>query len=108
MPNLALTGYPISAANRILNVLDHTGPASYTTGGENVPASDFNMSTLDIVLAAQLTLSGNYSVLILYPAMGTGNVQSINIAWYAFPGGSQVSPGTNLTAEHIHLIAIGI
>jgi hypothetical protein len=107
MPNLALPGYPVSLANRMFGVFDYTGPASYITGGDQITASDFGMSTIDFVLAAQLSLSGSYQFLVLYPTLGSLNVGAVTIAWYLYAG-AQVSPGTNLAGEHTHLMVWGI
>lgn len=105
-----LTQYPISiGGNKQFGVYDHTGPASYQTGGETVPASDFGMATVDSVTTPQAqgyTLSGNYIVVVLY-ALALDN-QSVILAWYYASSGQQVAQGTNLAGEHIRLEAKGV
>lgn len=107
MPFLAISPHPINLANRTLGIFDYTGPANYTTGGDVIPAGDLGFSQIDFMSHADLSLSGTYQVLILYPALGTQNVNTITIAWYVVSTGAQVAPGTNLSAEHVHLMVIG-
>ena len=103
-----LTGYPTSVANKRLAVADHTGPASYPTGGETLPATDMHMSGFDWVRVAQYTMSGTYQCVPLYPALAHGCTPTVKLAWYVVATGLEVANATNLSAEHIRLEAIGI
>jgi hypothetical protein len=101
-----LTGYPISLGDKQLGVYDHTGPSSYVTGGETVPANDFSMSTIDAVLMSQYSASGNYFIVVNYPTIA--NVNSVTFIWYQSLTYSQPPGGTNLSGEHFRIEVIGI
>jgi len=106
--NNPLTGYPISVATRMESVFDHMGPKSYPTGGETIPANDVGMSSLEWVETAQYSMSGNYTVVVLYGVGLFLNVASVKIAWYNASDGSQVTNGTDLSGEHVRMLVKGI
>jgi hypothetical protein len=103
------TGYPISVANRIENVVDYTGPVSYVTGGDIINARDLQMSAIDFVSAAQYSSSATYVLVVLYPLVSpNAAANTVTLAWYVGVTGLQVTPGTNLSGEHVRLRVIGI
>ena len=106
--NNPLIGYPISVATRMEALFDHTGPKSYTTGGETIPANDLGMSSLEWIQCAAYAMSGNYTVVVLYSAGLYFNVTQIKLAWYNVSDGSQVTGGTDLSGEHIRMLVKGI
>lgn len=101
-----LTGYPLSLGDKQRGVFDHTGPASYQTGGETVPANDFGMNLIDFVLMSAYSLSGNYIVIAFYPL--SQGVSTITLAWYQVATGIQPPQGTNLSTEHVRIEVTGV
>lgn len=101
-------------AGKLLPV-DHTGPASYTTGGEPLGATNsitgiaaVGLGSIDIVLGSgNLSLSGNYQVAA--QQSGLGSRKTFNLLWFyataqggitgiTSSGGSGMTAGTyNLT-----------
>ena len=78
-------------AGKILPV-DHTGPASYTTGGETLGninnmtgISVVGLGSLDMVLGSgSLSESGNYQVAV--QQTGLGSRKTFNLLWYYAAG----------------------
>ena len=87
MGDTALNSYPIGGGKII--PVDHTGPASYTTGGETLGninnmtgISVAGLGSLDMVLGSgSLSESGNYEVKT--QQTGLGSRKTFNLLWYA-------------------------
>lgn len=113
-------------ANTILNVftigqgkeitVDHTGPASYTTGGETfgninnqTGISTLGLGSLDFVDPIGASNSGNYFVYAL--PTGTGSRKTFKLIWVTatsgIPSSTQVTATTNLSGETVRLLVIG-
>lgn len=85
--------------------VDHTGPASYATGGETLGTTNnftgisvVGLGSLDMVLGSgSLSDSGNYQVQV--QPSGTGVRKTFKLLWFAASGttGSAVA-GTTITA----------
>ena len=108
MPNTILPDYPTKVGNKTLVILDHTGPASYATGGETVSAGEWFFSGIDMAKTAPLSMSGTYQVLTLYPAGGTARTTSVKLAWYVVATGLEVGAAVNLSAEHVRVEILGV
>jgi len=104
-----------SGQGRTITV-DHTGPASYPTGGEtvgtvNVPDGIVvqGLSTIDMINVAGPTVSGNYAV--IPQCTGTGNRKTWKLIWVTansgIPTTTQVTNGTNLSAETVRTVYDG-
>jgi hypothetical protein len=86
--------------------VDHTGPASYTTGGETVGTLNnltgialLGLDSIDTIQGAgSLSMSGNYTVLV--QPIGTGVRKQFKIKWLNSGGTATLSPvgSTTITA----------
>lgn len=110
--NAQIPGFPDPVGGRSkLQIIDHTGPASYVTGGETFPQQNVYGGPNSIGLAGVLwcsggfTESGNFYVVPI--CGGAGKVRgTITLKWFsAF--GTQVTSTSNLSAEVIRLLVIG-
>jgi hypothetical protein len=103
MPNTSLFGVdPINGRSK-WNILDHTGPTSYATGGETFGQSVyggpniFGLSGFQAVIPCGESISGNYNVVANYG--GTGVRSSIKLKWkYSSSAGQGVVAVTQGTA----------
>jgi hypothetical protein len=95
---------------------DHSGPASYVTGGETLGQinnqtgiTTLGLAVIDIVIAVDNTISGNYGVLV--QPVGKGEQKTFKLIWVTatagIPTSTQVTAGTNLSGETIKLLYIG-
>jgi hypothetical protein len=71
---------------------DHTGPASYTLGGETIGtpnqfggSNKFGTRSIDLVVAEALSHSGNYSVEVQSPIGSGGSAQTRVLRWSNYP-----------------------
>jgi hypothetical protein len=114
MPNTNLAVFTIGQGKAI--PMDHTGPASYTTGGETLGAINNQtgiafqgLGTLDYVDVEGPTLSGNYYVYV--QTTGTGERKTFKLVWVTatagIPSSSQVTNATNLSAETLRILVFG-
>jgi hypothetical protein len=96
--------------------LDHTGPASYTTGGETIGTTNaftgiavLGLSVIDFIDCSGLSVSGNFWVQA--QVTGTGSRKSWKLLWFtataSVPSLTQVAAAVNLTAETVRLVYIG-
>lgn len=97
--------------------VDHTGPASYTTGGETVGTLNnltgiaiLGLDSIDTILGSgSLSVSGNFWVVV--QPTGTGVRKTYKILWFTATAGvpslTQVSAATNLSAETVRLAYVG-
>ncbi len=122
MANTPLAGYDTSFGNHKAWVGDHIGPASYTTGGETFAAHDLGWGGLEIVeplnkglitigadtLVAALSISGTYFVTVTMGTSAVGAVASVTITWYVVATGAEVTAATDLSAEKVRLLVLGV
>jgi hypothetical protein len=99
--------------------VDHTGPASYTTGGETVGTlnnltgiAGVGMDSFDLILGSgNLSASGNYQVFVQQTGLGVR--KTFKILWFAvtLPAGvltlTQVANATSLAGETVRLAYVG-
>jgi hypothetical protein len=117
MADKALDSFPIGAGKLV--PVDHTGPASYTTGGEtlgtinNMTGMALNaagLSTIDAVEGSgSLSVSGSYWVMT--QPTGSGSRKTFKLLWFTATAGvpslTQVAAAVNLSAETVRLAYIG-
>lgn len=111
--NTMVPGYidPVGGRSK-LGILDHTGPASYITGGETFPAqssfggpNSLGLSGLNFVSSGH-TESGTYYVVPVFG--GKGAIKgTIKLVWYVTATGAQVASAVNLSAEVVRLLVVG-
>ncbi len=115
-----LTGYPTSVGNKVVSVVGHAGPASYTqvssgtipvTGGDRVYASEFGMKFFDSVVA-MCADDGVNSVLVIPTTdtddfYGAGGMTSVILRWFVVATGAEVAGAVNLSTKTVRLQAIG-
>lgn len=84
MGDTIIDRFPVGAGKLV--PVDHTGPVSYTTGGETLGAVNsitglaaVGLGTLDAVLPTAISVSGNYSV-AAQPS-GTGSRKTFKLKW---------------------------
>lgn len=110
MSNTMLTGYPHTTGGQVWAVMDHSGPTSYTTGGETLTTFTLRLPGIDFISLPNpaVTISGNYTVSIIYPSGYKGiPLPSVTMKWYVVATGLEVANGTNLSSELIRIQAIG-
>lgn len=114
MADTQIENFPVGAGKLI--PVDHTGPASYTTGGETLGANNsqtgialLGLSTIDAVLVVGVSISGNYAV-VAQPT-GSGSRKQFKLLWVTatagIPSTTQVTAATNLSAETVRLVYLG-
>lgn len=99
---------------------DHFGPGAsantgnYATGGYNLSSSALGFPGGFEWVQMSYAQSGNYFARALYPA-NSGNTESravtfanVNIQWFYANNSAQVANNTDLSAECVRLLAIGI
>lgn len=114
MPNTTLQGLqaePVSGRVK-WTFLDHTGPASYVTGGETFPTQSAfggpNNAGLASVyfIAPTWSQSGTYFIVPQYA--GPGGVRgTCQLLWFVTATGAQVAATTNLSGETVRLMILG-
>lgn len=109
MSNKQVTGYTVGWGTRKQSVWEHTGPASYVTGGESLLAIWIEFIELVWVSppSPPWTYSGTYSVVVLYPSGAGGITSGVTLKWYVTATGMEVDPGTDLSGETIRLLIQG-
>lgn len=100
----------------------HMGPASYATGGETLSAASFGWGGFEWVAAdnqgvatvnstpvvVPLALSTTYFVGITFATTAKGPQAKVTIKWYVTSTGAEVSNATDLSAEEVRLMLIGV
>jgi hypothetical protein len=101
MANTAVSGYPDIFGKHAAWVGDHTGPASYSTGGEtigvaNAPGS-FGLRSIDFVGVEGISYSGNYFAEVVSPIGSGGSAQTRKLRWFNNPPAMSSPLATPLT-----------
>ena len=108
-----LKGFPDPVGGRsVLCVVDHQGPASYTTGGETFPQQGIYGGPNSLGLRSILWCSGGTSEGGLYRVIpifgGGGGVHgTIKLQWWVISTGDQVAADVDLSGSVIRLLTIG-
>ena len=105
MSEKVLKGYADVIGKHALVISDHTGPASYTTGGETLGRSSapykpfLGLRTVDMLLCNDLTISGNYLVQSQSVVGGGGSSAYGKLKWlYGAGGGGSGVQSVTITA----------
>ncbi len=129
--NTPLLGYPTDIANKHLETWYHSGPASYknigtnggtnTNGGDIIKATDLGWGGFDVMfsLFGAYTLSGTYIVKIFTgnttttPTVTKGKQSQRVLQWFTTSAAfgtisTEVTNTTDLSAEVVQLVAIGV
>lgn len=88
---------------RFAHTIDHDGPASYTTGGETIPASVFGFKFIAAVIAHGSDNSAHVCVPVF---TGKGAKTSFKLMWI-LTGGLEVANAVNLSARFVRLTVYG-
>lgn len=115
MGDTRLDSFPIGAG-KLLSV-DHTGPVSYSTGGETLGVINnqtgialLGLGSIDMVLGSgSLSISGNYWVIV--QPVGKGSRKTFKLLWFTATAGvpsfTQVTSAFNLSGETVRLGYVG-
>lgn len=114
MADTALATFTIGQGRYI--PVDHSGPKSYTTGGETLGVSNSmtgvttnGLGILDQVVVCSVAISGNYAVYV--QPVGKGERKTFKLIWVTatagIPSATQVTAATDLSAETVRLAYIG-
>lgn len=87
MADTKLYDYPARLGDKQLVVVDHTGPSSYSTGGETIGASNnqtgislLGLSGIDAIIGSgTFSVSGNY--IVYAQPSGTGSRKTWSLVW---------------------------
>ncbi len=87
MADTKLPDYPARLGGKQSTIVDHTGPASYVSGGETLGVlnnqtgvTSGGLGSMDFVDIMDLTLSGNYS--LGTQATGKGSRKTAKLVWF--------------------------
>jgi hypothetical protein len=80
MGNTAVKGYTDVWGKHGAAIYDHTGPASYVTGGEKLTPQSFNLRSIDWAESMRSS-NGALSAIAVSPPGGGGNATSITLLW---------------------------
>lgn len=115
MADTKLDSFPVGAGKLI--PVNHSGPASYTTGGETIGTTNnqtgitvLGLGSIDMVLGSgSLSVSGNHWVVV--QPTGNGARKTYKLLWFTATAGvpslTQVANATNLSAETVVLGFVG-
>jgi hypothetical protein len=92
--------YHDSSHGRIRKIGQFTGPASYTTGGDPLTATDLGMGRVELLLMEPFT-DGSVIILACY------EVVAATVKFYDMAG-AEIANGTNLSTYNARFEAIGI
>jgi hypothetical protein len=112
-------GYPCAPGNKNWSSYDLTGPSSYTTvstgsplgstsGGQQISASVFGLTTVEGVWCESGDNTGTYGArCYLAPFQKAGGSPTVIVQWVVAATGAEVTGTTNLSASTLRLRAIG-
>lgn len=111
--NTQIPGFPDPVGGRSkLQIIDHTGPASYLAGGEVFPQQSSFGGPNSIGLSGMLWCSGGYTEsgnYFVVPVFGGGGkiAGTIKLIWFIAATPGTQPAGANLSTEKIRLLVIG-
>ncbi len=114
MAERALATFTIGQGKAI--PVDHTGPTSYTTGGETLGSINnqtgvtlLGLATIDFVGVEGVAASGSYWCMV--QPVGNGEGKTFKLLWFTATAGvptlTQVTSTTDLSAQHVRLLVVG-
>lgn len=110
-----LAGFPAPAGgDRLMSIVDHKGPASYTqittgsppTGGDTITAQECGMKYITAVCGT-FSDDGQYEAVGGVGAAAGGEATSAFLLWQVAHTGAEVSGATNLSGRTVRLIVYG-
>lgn len=112
----ALDGYPAPGATSVKYSWtgDYFGPASYVQPGETIPASFFGMTGIEFITVSGNSQSGTYTVRPAFAANSAPGetrapvFSTVQLQWLTAATGAQAGAGTNLSAENVRMMVVGI
>lgn len=111
--NAQVPGFPDPVGGRSkLQIIDHTGPAVYATGGEVFPQQSVLGGPNSIGLSGVLYCSGGFSEsgnFYVVPVFGGGGKVggTIKLKWFSAFGTEVTNGSTTVAAEVIRLFVVG-
>jgi acyl CoA:acetate/3-ketoacid CoA transferase alpha subunit len=112
MANTILPGYLTEISNKYELIVDHTGPASYATGGETINAADFGIGGIETIAIHAVSSPGGNGATVVFSttAAPTGvAVNSVKIKWFTTASmATESTAATNLSAQSIRLQIRGV
>lgn len=112
----SLDGYPAPGAMTVKYQWagDYFGPASYVQPGDNITAAMFGMTGIEAVFVVGNSESTTYTV---RPQLAANSAAAevrapvfatVQLQWLVAATGAQVAGATNLSAEVVRIIVVGI
>lgn len=94
------------AGGLVCRLVDHDGPASYTTGGETIQAAALGFKRIAYIGGGVGSAGGaNFIVPFL---LGKGMRTSFKLGWNVQATGAEVAAATNLSADSVKLLVVGL
>lgn len=107
-----LPGYSTKWGNKNVFSSDHLGPASYQAGGESFTAQHLGWGGVEHVFidgpSWNANNNGTYFTKVQFPTASAGARSSVQILWYVAANNAEVGNNTDLSAEKVRLLAIGV
>jgi hypothetical protein len=112
---VTLDGYPQAWGDRMISMVDHKGPLSYTqiapgappTGGDQITAAEFGLKFITMLWGGSLSDDGTFEVEGSPGVAQQGEPTKWFLMWITAATGAQVAGATNLSPRTIRLVAIG-
>lgn len=105
---IGLGGFPFEggAGGLKARLIDHDGPASYTTAGETITAASLGFKTICFVIA-MASLAGTRYLHPYIVAKGV-NPTSFKLLWTVVSTGAEVANAVDLSADSCKLLVVGL
>lgn len=106
MANKILAGYPAVPGAKRETIVDHDGPASYTTDGETVTAAQFGLKVIEHM---SCSTSDNAAHTVFMRPTGTKQQPSTSakLVWIVVATGLQVANAVDLSGRWARLKVTG-
>lgn len=110
-----LPDFPQPFGNRMVSIVDHKGPTSYTqvsagtvppTGGDKLTAAECGLKFISSV-NCQLSDDGTYEIDASMGANQGGETTSVVLIWAVAHTGAEAAAATNLSARSVRIFVIG-
>lgn len=114
MADVEVTDFPNEVfGTKKIDLVDHFGPASYATGGEEFPPAalsgvfnDLGFSKISVLCGSLVTEDGLYRLLPQFPSDGSSPA-TVTLKWIVVSTGDEVASTTDLSASHARILLIG-
>lgn len=113
--SLVLPDFPMGVGNRMMSILDHKGPASYSqlaigtppTGGDVLTAAECGLKFITAI-SAQIDSTGTWAVDTSMTIGGAADgVTQVRLAWIVLSTGLQAAGAANLSTGTVRLVVWG-